>query len=390
MGTSDSMLDLYDKKSPIRILHVIHRMRPGGAQTLVMNLYRHIDKSRVQFDFAVRSQQPEYYDQEIETLGGRLFHLPWHSSNPFNIVGYIHALDEILQKEGPFAGIHSHVELFNGHILPVSRKAGVKLRIAHSHSASTDKTSILRNIWGKIMRRSIQNNATHFLACSSTAAEWLYGDIHQDARFSLFPNAIDLTPYANIHSDRYFWRQKTGLPLKGPLLGPIGRFDSVKNHSFLLQVFSKFLDLFPTAKLILVGEGILKTQVENEAKAKGFVDSICFLGVRSDIPQILGALDLFVLPSLHEGLGIVLIEAQAAGVPCLVSDTIPTEVDLGLGLIQFKNLDIGVNGWVQELQDSKLHKKPDWNNRKIALQKAGYNIQRSAKSLQELYLSMRL
>lgn len=374
---------------PLRILHIIHRLRPGGAQALVMNIYRHIDRSKIQFDFAVRSHQPEYYDEEIESLGGRLFHLPWGSGNPFNIVAYMQGLERLLNEKGPFTGLHSHVGLFSGHVLPTSREAGVKLRLVHSHSVSVDKISLLRTLWSKIMRRRIQANATHLLACSPAAAEWLYGsEWQQDYRSLLFPNAIDLIPYANIHHDRQRWRLKTGLPVDVPLVGHIGRFDRVKNHAFLLETFVKFLDSVPDAKLILVGEGGLKQQIEHEAEVRGIAKAICFLGVRPDVPQILAALDFFVFPSLYEGLGIVLVEAQAAGVPCLVSDTIPASVDLGLGLVQFKSLAVGPQAWAQALRVLTPPHIPDWQKRKAVLQKAGYDIRSTAELLQELYLAV--
>lgn len=373
---------------PVRILHVIHRMRPGGAQALVMNIYRHLDRSQIQFDFAVRSNQSEYYDEEIESLGGRLFHLPWGNGNPLNVVAYTRGLEAVLREEGPFTGLHSHVSMFSGHVLPIGRKAGIKLRLVHGHSAAAEKVSLLRSAWSEVMRRRIRANATHFLACSPTAAEWLYGtQWQQNVRFWLFPNAIDLAPYASIHPDRHLWRLKTGLPIKGPLVGHIGRFDQVKNHTFLLEIFSTFRDFFPEAKLILVGEGDLKKHIEREAEAKGIAEAVCFLGVRSDIPQILGALDLFVLPSLHEGLGIVLVEAQAAGVPCLASDTVPKEVDLGLGLVRFESLDAGALAWAQALRALALRNGPAWEKRKAALQKAGYDIGGSVKFLQKLYLA---
>jgi glycosyltransferase involved in cell wall biosynthesis len=376
--------------NPKRVLQIVHRMRPGGVQALVMNVYRHIDRSRVQFDFAVRSQQPEHYDEEIKALGGRLFHLPWSRSNPFRLTHYKCALATLLGECGPFIAVHSHVGLFSGHILPIARQANIPLRLAHSHSAFIDKPSTLRNIWASFMRCSIRRNATHMLACSSLAAEWLYGTQgHQDTRVVKVPNAIDLGLYAGLGSDQSSWRKVVGLPEKGILIGHVGRFDHVKNHIFLLEIFSAFHRSCPDAKLVLVGEGVLKQQIEQQATAKGIKDAVIFMGVRNDVPQILGAVDVLMLPSLHEGFGIVLVEAQAAGTPCLVSDTVATEVDLGLGLVQFMSLDLDAHAWAQALKRPPPRQIPGWKERKAALQKAGYGIRSSVELLQRLYLATR-
>ena len=376
------------KDFPLRILHVIHGMEPGGAQALVMNIYRHIDRSQVQFDFAVRSHQPEYYDEEINTLGGRLFRVPWISDNPLSIFRYVRSFEALLREKGPFAGLHSHVGVFSGHVLPLGKDAGIPLRIAHGHSASLSKSSILRKSWAIIMRKRIRASATHLLACSQTAAEWLYGPHwRRDSRTSLIPNAIDITAYEGIHDNRGELRRRLELPLDGPLVGHIGRFESVKNHAFLLEVFSAFLEICPAAKLILIGEGTLHGKIQRQAIENGIERAVYFLGVRSDIPQILGSLDLFVLPSLYEGLGIALIEAQAAGVPCLVSKTVPLEADLGLDLVQFEDLEAGIGEWVRSMLKLKEKKAPAWEKRKATLQNADYDIQDTVHRLYQLYLS---
>lgn len=370
-----------------RVLHVIHRMRPGGIQTAVMNLYRHVDRSQVQFDFAVRSQRPEYYDEEIQDLGGRLFHLPWSSKNPLSLYTYKNAFATILHQNSPFLAVHSHVGLFSGHILPAAKQANISLRFAHSHSAAPD-SSLLRTIWGAFMRRSIKNSATHMLACSSQAADWLYGSQwEKDTRVTKFPNAIDIVAYAELDSDRLELRKAFGQSVKGPLIGHVGRFDSVKNHTFLLELFSTFHNKFPETRLILVGEGKLKQQIENQATAKGIREAVIFLGVRPDIPKILGSLDLFILPSLHEGFGIVLIEAQAAGVPCLASKGVSAEVDLGLGLIHFESLSSGIDSWAQQAIVLLNNQHVLWEKRKKALEVKGFDIRSSAKLLQDLYFN---
>lgn len=373
---------------PKRVLHVIHSMRPGGAQTFLLNIFQHIDRSQIQFDFAVRVQNPDFYDEKVKELGGRLFRLPWQAGNPFSLKAYTSALEHVLLNEGPFVALHGHAGLYNGHVLPVGRQAGIPLRITHSHSAGQDKTSVIRAIWAFLMRRRIWENASHLLACSQDAGRWLYGPKWEDdPRSKHIPNGIDLEPYASLHKDRKIYRRQLGLPVVGPLVGHIGRFDAVKNHTFLIDVFAAFLSDHLDANLVLVGEGQLEAKVRGYVAEMGLAESVHFLGVRSDIPELLGALDYFILPSLHEGFGIVLIEAQAAGVPCLVSHTVPQSVDLGLNLVEFVSLDSGADHWAQLLSNMDAHEAPDWNERRFALQSRGYDIQSSAALLQRLYLS---
>lgn len=375
------------RQAAIRVLQVIPRMRPGGVQGLVMEIYRNIDRSKIQFDFAVRSKKIEYYDQEIINMGGRIFCLPWSNGNPLSTVYYGRAFRRILREEGPFAAVHSP-NLFSGSVLPIARDADVSLRIAHSHSATLDNSSALRRLWAAYMRRRLLSSATHLLACSQNAGEWLFktGTQH-GTRFMLLPNAIDISAYKPLNADRTVLRRMLGFPEQGPLIGHIGRFDPVKNHQFLLEVFAEFVKLCPAANLMLVGEGPLKPEIEEQVINKNLSDSVRFLGVRSDVPAILNALDLFILPSLSEGLGIVLIEAQAAGLPSLVSDAVPTEADLDLNLLQYKSLAEGSNAWALELHSLLERPRPPWEHRQAVLKRAGYEIKDVVRVLERLYLS---
>lgn len=374
-------------KEPPRILHIIHRMRPGGIQTLMMNIFRQIDRTRVQFDFAVRSTRPEYYDDEVIALHGRILHLPWSGARPWSIPAYTRALETTIHQFGPFVAMHSHAGLFSGHTLAIAKKTGIPLRLAHSHSISTDtKPSLIRYLWGQFNRRAILNNATHLLACSQTAGEWLYGtNWHTDPRTQIFRNGINLSAYENLPDDKHLLRQKLHFPADALLMGHVGRFDQVKNHKFLIELFLVTLNKFPASHLVLVGEGPLRPQIENMVQKQGISDKVHFLGIRSDIPQILGALDLFILPSQYEGLGIVLIEAQAAGIPCLASDTVPDEVDLKIGLVQFTSLQNSAEKWLERLTELLDKPIPVWAKRKQALQKKGYDLQDVVKQLMTIY-----
>ena len=249
---------------------------------------------------------------------------------------YTKSLKNIFMENGPYGNIHSHLLLLSGVILGVAHSANIPHRIVHSHNTSDAKAgSFSRRVYRWFMRRQIRRYATHMVAVSRPAGEWLFGkNCWDDPRVQILYNAIDLKPYETVCQDRSKLRKELGLPIDGILLGHIGRFDLQKNHRKVLEIFSQLVKLQSSAHLLLIGEGPLEGEMRSLVKSLGLQDQVSMLGVRSDIPELMGALDLFLFPSLFEGLGIVLIEAQAAGVACLVSDVVPSEADLGLGLVK--------------------------------------------------------
>jgi glycosyltransferase involved in cell wall biosynthesis len=372
--------------NPIRILQVVGKMDRGGAETLIMHVYRHIDRAQVQFDFFVHTDQPGHFDSEITALGGRVFAGPEPAQVGFR--AYRRALTGTLRDSGPFAGVHSHVYDFSGYVLRVAEQAEVPLRMAHGHTAGDGRQeSWLRSAYSWHMRRLIRRHATHMFGCSRVAAESLFGlRCWKDPRVRVIPNAIDLTPYAALPDDREALRERAALSVDTPLLGHVGRFSPVKNHLFLIKVFSALLQQVPRAHLALIGDGPLRPKVEALVETARIGDHVHFLGVRPDIPQILGALDLFLFPSLYEGLGIVLVEAQAAGVPCVVSNGLPTEVDMHLGLVKPVDLQAHPERWVQEILEALKTERPAWSDRYRALVAAGYDIRSVAGMLQGIYV----
>ena len=372
---------------PIRVLHIFGRMNRGGAETFIMHVYRHIDRQKVQFDFAVHSPLPGHYDDEIRQLGGRIFILPRPRLR--GIVTYEQALKRILQIEGPFAVVHSHVHFFSGIPLAVAAQAGIPCRIAHSHNTHDGRgNSLFRQFYRWYMRRLIDRHTTHMLGCSCPACEALYGSgCWQDQRVRVVHYGIDLTPFESLPPDRRALRRKFGFPEDAPLIGHVGRFDVQKNHRFLIEVFEALLSPLPAARLILVGDGPLKPEIEELVAAKGIQDRVLFMGVRPDVPEILGCLDAFLFPSLWEGLGIVLIEAQAAGVPCVVSNVISEEANLGIGLLHPVSLNASLDQWVEQVLRALRSNRPDWEVRKNALQRNGYDVREAVAWLEECYVN---
>jgi glycosyltransferase involved in cell wall biosynthesis len=358
-------------------------MDPGGVETLLMNVYRHIDRNRVQFDFAVHSTEGSYYDSEIRSLGGRVFPLP----EPAALPQYVWRLRRLLHRQGPFAAVHSHVYSFSGLALHVARRGGIPLRIAHSHTTSDGKPDRSgRAAYRRLMHMLILRNATHLFACSQPAATALYGH-HSlaDPRATILPNAIDLSPYRSLPTDKEMLRQELTLPAGNPLLGHIGSFRRPKNHAFLIELMALLVAREPCAQLLLVGDGPLRGEVEQLAYEKGIRDHVHFLGLRSDVPRILGSLDLFLFPSLHEGLGIVLIEAQAAGIPCLVSHAVPSAANLSLGLVRTASLKQGPGEWLDLVAGQLALSPVPWPEREAALRRAGYDIEELARRLLGVY-----
>ncbi len=380
-------------RRPIRILHVFHGMNPGGAETLVMNVYRHIDRARVQFDFAVHTDQRSHYDAEIEALGGRIFALPDLSQRPglSGLRAYAQALSRVLHEHGPFAGVHSHVHYFSGVVLRLAEAAGVPSRLAHSHTTHDGETSSLgRKLYCWSMRYLLLRHTTHLLGCSRAACQGLYGRASRlDSRIRVLPNAIDLLSYSRPSDDRGILRRQLSLPVDAPLIGHVGRFTPVKNHRLLIDAFAALLVESPDARLVLVGDGPLRSDVEVSIREKDIERRVHLLGIRSDVPAILSALDVFVFPSLYEGLGMALIEAQAAGVPCVVSNAVPAEADLNLGLVRFLNPQAGVGEWARCILSARTARRLSWADRQRALQSSGYDVRSLAQEMERVYIGHR-
>jgi glycosyltransferase involved in cell wall biosynthesis len=373
-------------KEKRKILHVVGKMNPGGIETLLMNIYRNIDRDRFDFHFAVQSNEPAFYDDEIRTLGGTIIVQPPPKDG---LATFKRKFIENIRKYGPYDVVHSHVFGFSGYILKLAHKLGIPIRISHSHNThDSRKSSLLRRVYRMYMCLLIKKHATHMLGCSRDACVSLFGTrCFEDPRVTIFPNAIQLEPFAKLPVDRSKLKQRLGFAKDEILIGHIGRFHQQKNHTFLLNIFSSFAKIRPTSKLLLVGDGPLRKSIELQAIDLGIADNVLFLGLRKDIPEILGALDAFVLPSLYEGLGIVLIEAQAAGVPCLISDVVPYEADLGLGMISRLSTRDTSQRWSDMLEELIHRRKeiPDWEQRSIALAQHGYDIRVSTSKLERLY-----
>jgi glycosyltransferase involved in cell wall biosynthesis len=374
-----------ENENRVRVLQVVHKMHRAGVETLLMGLFRNIDRSQVQFDFLVHTPEPGHYDDEIRRLGGRIIYMPEADTRNFFV--YRKSLRTIMIENGPYRNIHSHLLLLSGIILEAGHSANIKNRIAHSHSTNDGKgDSITRQLYRIFMRSLIRRYSTHMLAVSEPAGEWLFGkNCWNDPRTKIVKNAIELNEFTDQDNNKYKLRKELNLPIDGILVGNVGRFIKPKNHLMLLNIFHQIIKVFPSANLLLVGEGPLSGEISSTINALGLQDNVFMLGVRTDIPKLLYALDLFIFPSLFEGLGMALIEAQAAGLPCLAADTIPLEADLGMGLVKFLPLTANIQIWAKTAIEMLLISKIPWPQREIKLRQNGYDMSELAQRMTMVY-----
>ena len=364
-----------------RVLHVLHSMNCGGAEALIMNIYRCMERSEVQFDFLVNCFDEMFYEKEIGEMGGRIFRMKFLTQVSPPV--YEHNLFTFFKSHPEIKIVHSHLETTTGIILKQAKKAGVPVRIAHSHNSRFTRTgasAALENAYKSYCRKKIAPNSTMLLSCSDLASQWLYGKNSDKA--VLVKNGIQAGKYAYDDLVRQRVRKELGIGDNVTALGHVGRFNEQKNHSFLIDIFECCHRLNNNSMLLLAGEGELMEQIKEKVKKAGLSNCVRFLGLRSDINEILQAFDVFLLPSLFEGLPLVIIEAQAAGLPCLAADTISAQSDLGCSLVKFLPLT-DAQIWANAVEGKSVP-------RQITTQRiidAGYDISTTASMLRDIYLS---
>ena len=358
---------------PLRILHIVTYMGRGGLETMIMNYYRNIDRSKVQFDFLVHRDFKADYDDEIESLGGKIFRIS--QLNPFSIA-YYKELNKFF-SENRYKIVHCHLDCMSAIPLSVAKKYNIPVRIAHSHTSYQDKN--FKFIIKVFAKNFIHKYSTKLFACSEIAGKWMFGNHN----FEIFNNAIDTKKY--IYNQNIQSKVKSQFNLNNNfIIGHVGRFNPPKNHNFLIDIFFEVYKRDNTAKLVLVGSGDLQKTIENKVENYGITDNVLFLGSRDDVHEILQAFDVFVFPSLYEGLGIVAIEAQCAGIPCIVSDTVPEDTRITSDFI-FLSLNSPANRWANEIIKYKNFQKSDSSDIIIS---SGYDVSEKAKWLEEYYLEM--
>lgn len=359
--------------TPIRILHVVTYMGRGGLETMIMNYYRHMDRTKVQFDFLTHRDFRADYDDEIEALGGRIYHLPrlvpWSCN-------YRISLDHFFCEHPEYKIIHVHQDCLSSIFLKAAKKHDVPVRIAHSHNSNQDKN--LKYPIKLFYRRQIPSSATQLFACGKAAGDWMF----RGASYHVLNNAINASQYTLRPAVRNQIRDQLGISHKSFVVGHVGRFNPQKNHDFLLDIFSKVCESIHDAVLLLIGDGNLRSSIEAKAADLGITDRVIFTGVRSDVPDLMQAMDCFVFPSLYEGLPVTLIEAQAAGLPCIVSDGVPVECSK-TNLVEHIPLGENAEAWAEKVL-AKINLPH--RDTKDEIIRAGYDIEANALWLQNYYL----
>lgn len=358
----------------IRVAQVVGKMVGGGVEAVVMNYYRHIDRSKVQFDFLVDADSTLVPREEIESLGGRIFEIPPYQ----HVFEYQRELQRLFKQEG-WKIVHSHINALSVFPLRAAKKAGVPVRIAHSHSTS-GKGEYAKNALKSVLKTQSNRYPTHRFACSKFAGEWLFG---KAAHFEVVYNAIDLDRFRFNVEARAEARADLGLVGNQFAIGHVGRFTAQKNHAFLIDVFTEVAKRRDDAVLLLVGTGEAEASVKALVDERGLTDRVKFLGQRSDVNRLYQAFDAFVLPSLYEGLGLVGVEAQVSGLPCLLSDAITREVDV-TGECRFLPIEEKLN-WINVL--SELRRQPDCVRSQVPITAFfNYDIDRQGLNLTVKYL----
>ena len=373
--------------NPLRVLHVVGGMNRGGVETWLMHVLRRLDRQSVAMDFLVHVNHTCAFDAEIRALGAKILRCPYTRAP----VRYARCLRRHLVESGPYDVVHSHVHHFSGWVLRAARSEHVPTRIAHSHSDTRPyqaSARALRKVYFSAMRHLLRRHASIGLSCSEEAQQALFepGGLG-NGQLTVLKCGIPLEPYSPPVEQRRSVRSSLGIPEEAVVVGHVGRFVHQKNHPFLLQLFRHLKHRVPEAHLLLVGGGELEGSMRDLAVQIGIEQSVTFAGVRSDVDTLMmQAMDAFVLPSHVEGLSLVVMEAQAAGLPCVVSDRMPTEASVAPGLVQRLSLESPESAWVDALEQALQRSATiDREAALSAVRRSPFNIDTSVAHLLSVY-----
>ena len=367
---------------PLRVLHVIERMDRGGAETMLMNLYRAIDRNAIQFDFMVHTTDKAQYDDEIASLGGRIFRI--HMFLGYNPATYWAAWRKFFTAHPEHGIVHGHITSSAAVYLRVAHRFG-RTTIAHSHSE--DNGPGLLGLGLDIAQKFIPRTTDYFFACSDQAAVDKFGSgVLSKPNYRFFPNGIDTNRYVFDPEARERVREEFGFG-DAPVVGHVGRFVLEKNHEFLIEVFASLLGINPQARLLLVGDGVLRPKVEKKVKDLGLGDSVTFARVRSDIPELLCGMDVFCFPSIHEGLPVSVVEAEASGLPVVLPDTLSPQLTI---TDRVTRLGLGEGALVWAGRLNELLAATGIRDERTAHQvgEAGFDVRETAAWLTDFYASV--
>ena len=364
------------KGYPIRVLHVLGALNIGGAEMMVMNLYRNIDREKIQFDFVIHTTAQGDFTNEILKLGGRIYSCPRYIGR--NHIQYCKWWNNFLEEHREYKIIHGHVRSTASLYMAIAKKKGC-VTISHSHSTSNGEgiSALAKNA----MQYPIRYMADYMFACSDEAGEWLFGrKACTEKKYFFFPNAIELSRFQYSESVRKEMRGDLDIE-REMIIGTVGRNSNPKNPFGILDIFERVSKKNEKAVLLWIGTGELEGEVKKEAVRRKLANRIHFMGNRKDVPELMQTFDIFIFPSLWEGLPVTVIEAQAAGLPCLISDRVTKQVAVSK-LVHYLPVDQGYEVWEEAILNSNLDRQDVQNE----IRQAGFDIHESAQWLEKFYL----
>lgn len=377
-----------EKKQPIRVLHVLGGLSLGGAESRIMELYRYINREKVQFDFLVHQEKPgeripEFYDDEVGRLGGKVYTLP--KFKLYNYVEYRKAVRDFFRQHSAYRVVQGHMTSTASIYLPEARRAGVKLMVAHARSAGVDQG--MKGKLTRLLRLPLLQRADYCFACSREAGESVFGSSWRASpKAVVLPNAVDGERFAYQEHDRERIRRELELE-DCVVVGHVGRFHYAKNHEYLLEVFKclnrKLTSQGQRAVLLLLGEGSGMEKAREQARQLGISEDVFFLGNKREVWQYYQAMDFFVFPSRFEGLPGTVVEAQAAGLRCIVSDRVTPEVGIS-ELVHFESIDLPPQIWADYIIGQLSYPRKPGTER---LKAAGFEVKEQALRMEEFYLT---
>lgn len=367
-------------EEPIRVLHILQRMEAGGVQTFLMNIYRKIDRTKVQFDFLVHYEEKEFYDNEIYEMGGRIYKFSVREN--FDILKYKREIKKFFKEHTEYSIVHGHMETLSNVWEKEAKKAGIPNIICHAHTAGYNERNIIKLLIKHYFKYSYGRNSTIRFACSDIAGKFMFSGLD----YRLINNAIDIEKFKFSQEQRN--KIRTNLKIDNCLvIGNVGRLHPSKNQLFLIEIAKELNDMSIDAKTLLIGDGELKKAIKEKISEYGLENHVILLGKRSDVNLFYSAMDFFVMPSLYEGLPLTGVEAQTSGVQCLFSSEITKELELS-DIAHFLPLSETAFFWANKIKNLSKIKYADRSAYADIISKRGYNIHLLVQEMTELYLSL--
>lgn len=362
----------------VKVFYLVYGLTSGGIERYSVNLYKHMDKTNIQMDFIVKSSKKQFFDEQLKAAGGKK--VPLESKNGGKI-SYLKNTFKVA-KNGYSVAYFNLSEPSAVFKYPlICRLVGIKKIIIHSHNSSEDEKSSQKRFINWLARKYINKICTVKFACSDKAALWMFGE-KGSKNYIFINNGIEVDKYSFNETIRNNIRHELGCEENTVMLGHVGRFVQQKNHKFLIDVFAKYIKINSDAKLVLIGVGPLKNEIEEVVKLKGLEDKVLFLGEKSNVNEYMQAMDIFLLPSFYEGLPVAGVEAQASGLKCLFSDVITRDADI-TGNIEYIDLNKGAGYWAQKVDEISGYKRIKQDENII---KSGFDIDSTAQLVRKYIL----